>query len=98
MALRFSDKPSLHYGSGSPYGDSRYENVMNRFPAHAQPIASAPHSSRPVVVFEPDGSSCRAIYHSGRWRRVESYRDVYSGEVHQKMTSIVNNPVVWTSS
>jgi hypothetical protein len=97
MALRYSTMPQLNYGNA--FGGSKFDDWQGRFPRNAQPIASAPQaSSRPVTVFEPDGSSYRAIYHSGRWRQVESFRDPYSGEVHQKMTSVVNNPVVWVSS
>jgi len=53
-AVRYSDKPQLRYGSDNR---NSFENFWaERFPAHMQPIATAPeHSGSPVYIYEPSG-------------------------------------------
>jgi hypothetical protein len=100
MALRYSDKPQLNYGTNSPYGGSRYDDWQNRFPRGAQPIASAPQAtSTPVVVYEPSGEGHRAVYYRGQWMKLAATRDPYTGEVHERMDGVtIRNPVMWTVS
>jgi hypothetical protein len=92
MALRYSDKP---WGGHGPQGT---EDWKNRFPAHSRPMDSAPVTSKPIRVYEPDGKSCWALHHLGVWRKVVTTRDSY-GQTRTAMTSeFVNNPVRWSSS
>ena len=98
MALKYASTPQLSYNTGYV---SRFDDVMSRFPAGAKPISVAPTAtSAPITVFEPDGKGHRAIFHRGRWMKLQPVRDAYSGETHLKMDSmqIVHNPVMWTSS
>ena len=69
-----------------------------RFPANAQPIASAPQASpRRIRIFEPNGKSYAAMYYKGAWQKTATERDPYSGAMHTTGET-VNNPIVWTSS
>jgi hypothetical protein len=62
----------------TPYGSKPASGP--RIPANAAPIATAPqNSSRPVLVYERDGSRHPAIYHKGQWMKVVSVRDPYTG-------------------
>jgi hypothetical protein len=93
MALRYSDTPQLHYGKQpAPNADWR-----QRFPASAQPIASAPtNTSTPVWVFEPDGSGFLSVHHRGQWQKMMEDRDDRTGQTQLRMMGeAISNPVAW---
>jgi hypothetical protein len=72
-----------------------------QFPAHAQPISTAPQATaRPVWVYERDGKRHPAIFHRGQWMKVvPQQRDPYSGTTRIAMNGdIVHDPIAWTSS
>ena len=82
MAIRYSDKPQLQYGT-QKYGD----DWRNRFPSHAQPIASAPErSASPIWVWEPNGQASLASFYKGNWNKLEPVRDPYSGTTRLRMS------------
>jgi hypothetical protein len=94
MSLRYTDKP--YGGHGSQQGD----DWRSRFPARARSMDSAPAmASKPIVVYEPDGTPHWALHHLGCWREVESRRDPFTGEYRTAMNGeLINNPVRWSSS
>jgi hypothetical protein len=79
MSLRYVDKP---------YGQTSGDNWRSRFPAHAQPIATAPQNiSQPIIVGEPSGQGYWALPHKFGWQKVDR-----SG----RMTGeFINQPVAW---
>lgn len=93
MPLKYSDKPSLHYG-GSPRA-----NVFGRFPAHSQPMSTAPTlSGRPVKLYEANGASKWGFHHNNKWMQVERYRDPRTGTYSVRSNGVMINPVRWASS
>jgi hypothetical protein len=89
--LRYSDKPQLIYGS-----QQSADSWRERFPANAQPIASAPErSAQAVMVYEPSGRGHVAMYHSGCWRTLMPQKDFRDGSVRWQMTDQISNPVMW---
>jgi hypothetical protein len=95
MALRYSDKPQLHYGGQAP---SKYMSLGKNLPAHARGMASAPTmSTRPIRLFEPDGKSRWGIHHADAWREVEVQRDA-GGVKRVAMNGCTINAVAWASS
>jgi hypothetical protein len=95
MALKFSDVPQVTYGKHPNADDWR-----NRFPAHSQPLATAPErSASPVWVYEPSGEAHRAVFYRGQWQKVGVERDPRDGTSRLRMTGeTVMNPVRWASS
>jgi hypothetical protein len=95
MVLRYSTTPQVTYGQ-----QTTHDSWRDRFPPKARPISEAPErSGAPVVVYEPDGKAHRALFHLGRWMKVETRRDPYSGENRTMMNGEqVNNPVAFVSS
>jgi hypothetical protein len=88
---------TLRYTS-TPYGLPIKESD-NKLPSHARPIDTAPIGAKPIIVWEPDGQSFRAIHHLGRWMQVETILDHYSGRNRTACNGeIVNNPVAWSPS
>jgi hypothetical protein len=99
MAIRYSDRPQLQYGSGN--GQSFEQYWAERFPPHAQPIATAPeHSGSPVYIYEPSGECHVAMYKSNRgWLKMEPRKDEYTGATHWRLTDErIAQPVLWASS
>jgi hypothetical protein len=93
MALRYSDKP---YGGFGP----KQSNITGRFPAHSQPMSTAPSAGgRPVLLYEPNGHCQWGIFHMGAWRGGENFRDPFTGQRQWRMNgTLINNPVRWASS
>jgi hypothetical protein len=91
MTIKYSDRPVLNYGQPNN------ESWRDRFPPRSRPISEAPErSGAPVIVYEPDGKAHRALFHLGRWMRVETHRDPHTGGYRTAMTGEqVNNPVVF---
>jgi hypothetical protein len=92
MTLRYTNKPFGGHGPQQP------EDWRSRFPSHARPIDSAPMSSRPVRLFEPDGKSRWGIHHMGCWREVEAIRDTYGNTRVACNGNLISNPIMWASS
>jgi hypothetical protein len=92
MTLKYSDKPQLSYGRAT--GD----DWRGRFPADAQPIATAPErSATAVLVYEPNGQGHWAMHYSGAWRKVAPFKDWRTGSISWRMDGTeVNNPVAWS--
>ena len=97
MSIRYSDRPQLIYGR-SPTANT--DLWQNRFPANAQPIASAPERSvAPIYVFEPSGEAHPALFYRGQWMKIAPERDQYTGATRWRMSGeSVVNPVCWASS
>jgi len=92
VSIRYTDKP---YGGFGPKRD----DWDTRFPSHSRPIDSAPQSSRPIKLFEPDGSARWGLYHMGAWRGGENRRDPFTGRTQWVCNgTFINNPVRWASS
>ena len=89
MTLRYTDKP---YGGHGPKSD----DWRGRFPADAQPIASAPQTAQPLLVYEPNGAAHWALHHNGGWRELKPYKDFRDGSVQWRMDTEINNPVAWS--
>jgi hypothetical protein len=90
MVLKYSDKPQLHGGqSGS--------NWRGRFPADAQPIATAPErSAQPILVYEANGTGHWALHHGGAWRKLAPYKDWRTGDVQWRMDgTAISQAVAW---
>ena len=86
----------LNYGGGFA---SKYDGLDGRFPKNAQPIETAPTAtSKPIVVYDSDGSGHKALYYKGQWMRLQAVRDPYSGTTSYRMDSqlAVRNPIKWT--
>src|SRR5262249_5438237 len=98
MTLKYSQTPVLHYGD-SPRTDWRAERWKDRFPCDARPIAEAPQtSSKPVIVYEPDGTAWHSLYYRGQWQKLVSERDPSTGETRTRMSGeAVANPVLFTT-
>jgi hypothetical protein len=96
MTLKFCSTPQVVYGKQPGAAD----NWRDRFPANAQPIATAPErGASPVWVFEPDGSARRAVHYRGGWQKVDVQHDPRDGTARQVMTGeAIMNPVCWASS
>jgi hypothetical protein len=97
MTLKYSDRPQLMYGENRP----TIEDLWRRFPANAQPIATAPENSgRLIYVFEPDGERHVAGFNSRHgWVKAESRRDEHTGASRWVLTDErIPQPVVWASS
>jgi hypothetical protein len=92
MVLKFCDKPQVNYGG---QGSDKWQQ---RFPADAQPIASAPEcSATPILVYEPNGTGNWALHHNGAWRKVAPFKDWRTGAVSWRMDgALIDNPVAWT--
>ena len=93
MVLRYSDKPSVSYGTAAP------DAWRDRFPPHAKSINSAPlMGGTPITVYSPDGKAHRALHHLGCWREVAPVKDSYSGQTTMRMNgNLIRNPVLWSS-
>lgn len=95
MALRYTGKPT-------GYSPQQTEDWRNRFPPHSKSMDSAPvMGSRPIKLFEPDGSARWGLHHLGCWREVERVKDPYTGAYQIRMKTgspIIANPVRWASS
>src|SRR5215475_2649447 len=93
MSLKISDKPQLHYGNQGSAND-----IWKRFPAGAQPIATAPErTSQPIVVYEPNGTGHWALHHNGAWRKLAPFKDFRDGSVRWRMDGTeVSNAVAWS--
>ena len=92
MTIRYTDKP---YGGYGP----KHDDWQTRFPSHSRPIDTAPQSSRPIKLYEPDGTSRWGLYHLGSWRGGENRRDPWTGKVQWVLDgSLINNPIRWSSS
>ena len=85
--------------SETPYGLK--PNTGPKFPANAQPIASAPTATaRPVLVYERDGKRHAALFHKGQWMKVTQFpRDSHTGQTRMAMDgTVVSNPDLLESS
>src|SRR5262245_10904455 len=93
MALKFSEKPQLHYGTQGSAAD-----IWRRFPEGAQPIATAPErSGSPMQVFEANGTAHWALHHNGAWRKLSPFRDFKDGSVSWRLDGTqISNPVAWS--
>jgi len=93
MSIRYTQKP---YGG---HGPQQASDPWSRFPSHARSMTTAPISSRPIRLFEPDGKSRWGLHHLGAWREVEAVRDPYGGATQVRMNGqIISNPICWASS
>jgi hypothetical protein len=88
MSLRYSDKPQ--YGQGSKSDDWR-----GRFPQDARPIATAPITSQPIIVYTPDGQGRGALHHNNSWRELKPFTDFRDRSVSWRMDQMISNPVAW---
>ena len=85
--------------SPTPYGVKPEQKVQ--FPAHAQPISTAPTATaRAVILYERDGKRHAALYHRGQWMKVVRYpRDPHTGQARVAMDgTVISNPLAWSSS
>jgi hypothetical protein len=87
MSLRYSDKP---YG-----GQASGDNWRTRFPQDARPIATAPISAQPILVYESNGAAHWALHHNGGWRELKPHKDFKDGSVQWRMDTEIPNPVAW---
>jgi hypothetical protein len=97
MTIKYSDRPQLVYGENR----STLEDIYRRFPAHAQPIATAPENGgRLVYVYEPSGEGHVAGFSQRHgWCKAEPKRDEYTGATRWTITSErIPQPVAWASS
>jgi hypothetical protein len=88
VTLKFTDRP--YGGHGSKQDDWR-----TRFPADARPIASAPISAQPILVYEANGAAHWALHHNNSWRELKPYKDFRDGSVQWRMDNQISNPVAW---
>src|SRR5262249_12549295 len=82
MSIRYVSTPQLHY-----YGQPRVtDNYRSRFPANAQPLATAPsNSARPVWIYEPNGKGWLALHHRGQWQKLVRQTDNRTGTTRLRM-------------
>jgi hypothetical protein len=93
MTLRYTSKPY------NGHGPQQASDPWSRFPSHARSMTTAPITSRPIRLFEPDGKSYWGMHHLGAWREVEAVRDPYGGPTQVRMNGrLINNPICWASS
>jgi hypothetical protein len=90
MAITYSNKPVLNYGS-----PSRTDRLIARIPQGARPMSEAPANTS-VVVQGDDGRAFWAMQHRDAWHKLEPLRDFKTGSVRWQMNgSQVNNPIAW---
>jgi len=94
MVLKFSDRPFTARNPSGGMGD----NWRGRFPADAQPIATAPErSGTPVWVVQANGQGHWALHHNGAWQKLQPFKDFKSGAVSWRMSGErISQPVAWS--
>jgi hypothetical protein len=93
MVIKYSDRPVITTGTPAFANEWR-----TRFPAHVQPMESAPTTaSTPIKLYEPSGSFRYGINYLGAWREVEWQKDT-AGRPRVTMNGkLISNPVAWTN-
>jgi hypothetical protein len=88
---------SLKYTTVNQYNNGgQAHRLVNRLPAGCQRIETAPVTSTPVVVYEPNGRGRWAVNHLGSWRELKPFRNGNDGKVQWRMDgTIINNAVGW---
>jgi hypothetical protein len=90
MTLRYTSRPYA--------GGRQTSNVWQRFPAGAQPIATAPvASATPVVIYDASGKSFWALSHRDSWQKLHPFKNSHSGAVQWRMIGEpVSQAVAWS--
>jgi len=93
MVLKYASTPQLHYGGNQ----GSVSDVWRRFPEGARPIATAPETATPIVVYEPNGTGHWALHHNGAWRKLAPFKDFRDGSVRWRMDGTeISHPVAWS--
>src|SRR5262245_36739798 len=91
MVLKYASTPQVNYGGNQGSG-----NPFARFPEGARPIATAPETSTPLIIYESNGAGHWAMHYSGAWRKLAPFKDWRTGAVSWRMDgTMINNPVAW---
>jgi hypothetical protein len=88
---------SLKYTTTNQYSNGQANRFVNRLPAGVQRIESAPQTSTPICVYEPEGRPRWALHHSGAWRELKPFRNGNNGSVQWRMDgTLINHPIAWS--
>jgi len=92
MVLKYASTPQVNFGGNQ----GSVSDVWRRFPEGARPIATAPETATPLIVYEPNGTGHWAMQYSGAWRKLAPFKDWRTGAVSWRMDgTMISNPVAW---
>lgn len=90
----------LKYVKGAPqvtYEGNTAAGWTSRFPASAQPMATAPRTAtKPIILFEPTGKYYYAVPYLDSWREVAPQIDADHKRRVRMTGNVIRNPVAWS--
>jgi hypothetical protein len=89
---------SLRYTAVNQYNNGGQANrFVNRLPPGCQRIETAPVTSTPVVVYEPNGRGRWALHHNGTWQELKPFKNGHDGSVQWRLDGTkIQHAVAWS--